>query len=279
MRKQLGSTLTAIGAVALLLISQFVVLFAWLAADVFILGRSLSLALDRVTRSTVAITLLSSLTTLGILAVIALIRKQHPLKAAHFFPMRGMLWPLCLGFGLGLNLFVTVLLNCIPFPEGWVDSYSSSSSLLAIDNVWLYLAAVVIATPLAEEVVFRRLAYGGFRQCMSPAAAALLSAVIFGVCHGTLLWMIYTVPLALIMCHVYDRCGSLWGSVMLHIGFNAGSVFFEYLPESTPDGALWLIFAAGLAVSLGCYMMIRKQTQHPRLNDGGADGDDAPMEK
>lgn len=281
MRKPIFSALTAFGAVALLLISQFVVVYLWIAADVLICGTSFSRAASSVNDHTVLLTLLSALVTLYILAVTVKLRKKPILATAHLMPMKPSLWPACLMLGLGLNMVVTVMLNRIPFPEEWIESYSKSSSALAVDNIWLYLVAVVIATPLTEEVVFRRLAYGGFKQCMPPVGAALLSAVMFGLCHGTLLWMIYTVPIALIMCYIYKCCGSLWGSVMLHIGFNAGSLLIEL--TSTPayliNNYTVPFVLTGLALCAGGVALIIKNTRQRANSCNAADGDDTPMEK
>ena len=274
MKKDLIALLCGLGGVALLLMSQFAAVFLAVLVLTVVSGGDLAYAIGQAADSTVGITLLSALLTVAVLALITALRRKPILQTAHLLPMKAVLWPVCLGLGLGLNLTVSVLLNTIPFPESWIDSYSSSSSLLSADNMPLYICSVVLVTPFAEELVFRRMAYGCFKTSMPLWAAALFSSVIFGVCHGTLLWMIYTVPLALIMCRVYDRCTSLWGSAALHIGFNAGSLLFEYLPGSTPAPVMALILAAGLAMCAVCAFLLNKHTPRPRA----AQGDNTPME-
>ena len=47
--------------------------------------------------------------------------------------------------------------------------------------------------------------------------AALLSAVIFGLVHGTLLHLFYTIPMGLLLCLFYEKYRSLWAPILLHM--------------------------------------------------------------
>ena len=83
-------------------------------------------------------------------------------------------------------------MNLIPFPQAWIDSYEASSSEL-LGNVGIALwIAVVIMAPLVEELTFRGFMYTRLKQGMPKWIAVVLTSLVFGIVHGTIIWAIYT---------------------------------------------------------------------------------------
>ncbi len=160
--------------------------------------------------------------------------------------------------GFGLCILATFAISVIPFPETWVATYEEYAGQIAAGNPVLMLLATVILAPLTEEIVFRGLIYTRLKRGMPVLLAALLSALIFGIMHGTLLHMVFTVPMGLFLCLFYDRFGSLWVPIALHMGFNlCGSVLSYYPMDSVPMIAVFIAIGVYLTVmgllSIGWY--------------------------
>lgn len=83
------------------------------------------------------------------------------------------------------------------------------------------VAAVLLIAglaPLAEELFFRGMLFGGLRRYLPFLPAALLSAALFGSLHLTT-GASSVPPLALfgfLLAWVYERTGSIWPAVILH---------------------------------------------------------------
>ncbi len=92
--------------------------------------------------------------------------------------------------------------------------------------VVLAVVAVGVVAPIAEELIFRGFIYGGLRQRMPWAAAALLSALVFTAFHapsvqGYVLVLAPTLLLAgFVLAAVYERTRSLLPGMVLHASFN-----------------------------------------------------------
>lgn len=167
---------------------------------------------------------------------------------------KGLLGPLECGFGLSmLSSFVLML---IPFPEAWFSSYNETMGMM-LDGSELFLAAAtVIAAPFVEEVVFRGLVYTRLCRGMKRWIAALLSAVIFGLVHGTVLHLVYTVPMGLILCLIYDKYRTLWAPIVFHMGFNLAGTVLGYYSLSTA-GSMIAMLAIALYLTVIGFLSMR----------------------
>lgn len=92
---------------------------------------------------------------------------------------------------------------------------------------------VVVVVPMCEELLFRGFLLGWLRRHLNRQPAIWLSALIFGLIHfslaqGVANWHILP-PLVLLgwyLGHLYERSGSLWAPIALHVCFNGFSTFF-----------------------------------------------------
>jgi membrane protease YdiL (CAAX protease family) len=84
---------------------------------------------------------------------------------------------------------------------------------------------IVGVAPFSEEVFFRGFMYGGLRRRMPVWAAAGISGLIFGLLHYTGPDSLAVVPqlavLGILLAWLYERTGSLWLPIMLHVVNNA----------------------------------------------------------
>src|SRR2546426_5015341 len=66
----------------------------------------------------------------------------------------------------------------------WAEWFDRDLVWGAWPVVLVTLVDTVVLTPVFEELVFRGLLFGTLRRGLGPAAAALVSAVVFAVAHG-----------------------------------------------------------------------------------------------
>lgn len=146
------------------------------------------------------------------------------------------------GAALAPGLYFVVAMALFALPEAWLESYSEASAGLDSGGVLGVLAVVVVA-PVVEEFIFRGLIMTRLSKAMPGWLAILLSAAIFGLCHGHPVWFAYAFVLGAVFGLMDWRAGSIWPSILGHVAFNAiGQIFtflrqiFTSLPE-TESGA------------------------------------------
>ncbi len=83
---------------------------------------------------------------------------------------------------------------------------------------------VVIVAPAAEEIIFRGYFYGVIRRYGGRIPAILTSSLLFAAIHVHLPSVPGLLLLALILCFLYERTGSLWAPITLHACFNASTI-------------------------------------------------------
>ena len=111
--------------------------------------------------------------------------------------------------GFPLNVVISLVIGIIPFPQSWIDSYTMNSASVTAGNVLINWAATVLMAPVLEEVVFRGLVYTRLKQGMPRAVAAILTSLLFGLMHGTIIWGLYTFAFSLLLIWVFEEFGSL----------------------------------------------------------------------
>jgi len=82
----------------------------------------------------------------------------------------------------------------------------------------------VILAPVAEEVIFRGYFYGVIRKYGGRIPAITISSLLFAAIHVHLPSLLGLGILAVILCLLYERTGSLWASITMHAAFNASTI-------------------------------------------------------
>jgi membrane protease YdiL (CAAX protease family) len=82
----------------------------------------------------------------------------------------------------------------------------------------------VIVAPVAEEIIFRGYFYGVIRRFGGRIPAILTSSLLFAAIHVHLPSMLGLGLLAVILCLLYERTGSLWATMTMHAAFNATTI-------------------------------------------------------
>lgn len=151
--------------------------------------------------------------------------------------------------GLGFAVFFSTVITLVPFPEALRESYHSSSDILRNGtDLALAMICTVFMAPVAEEIVFRGYLLGRLLGWFSKEQAIALSAVLFALCHVSLLWIIYACFMGGLLAWVSIREDNTLYSIALHIGFNMSVV-----PISLINGnSAWksLFFGGRLSIAL-----------------------------
>lgn len=131
-----------------------------------------------------------------------------------FRPGNALLW--C-GLGISAYFAFTLLYAAL---LGQPEQDEIAEKFGGIASQFLLIA---IAAPLAEEICFRGFLFGGLRKRLPMIPAALAAGVFFGLLHFTTGWS--AVPalvfLGAMFSVVYEKTGSLWPPILLHIANNA----------------------------------------------------------
>ena len=104
------------------------------------------------------------------------------------------------------------------------SAYDQVSRILFQPSFAMQVASTVVVIPLAEELVFRGFAFASLRSVMPFWAAALLSALYFGIFHGNVPQGIYAFLVGLELAFCYEWYGGLCGAYLFHGLVNLTSV-------------------------------------------------------
>ena len=94
---------------------------------------------------------------------------------------------------------------------------------------WQQLIVLCMLTPVCEELLFRGLVFGSMRRKISGWKAAVFTAVLFSVLHGSPIQMLYAFPMGLVLQAFLHMEGGLEAPILLHICANLASVLTEYI--------------------------------------------------
>lgn len=123
-------------------------------------------------------------------------------------------------------IFWLVGLNDFPALSGILSQVRLNYGVMPIVSIFL--------APIAEEVLFRGIVFGGLRR-KSRLMAYLVSFLVFGFyCVWSkffsgfgwdlLIDFLYYLPASVALCWCYEKGGSVWASILLHVLINILSV-------------------------------------------------------
>ena len=96
----------------------------------------------------------------------------------------------------------------------------------------LAFVVLVVAIPVAEEVLFRGFLFGKLKRLVPVWVAVIVTSVLFGVLHGSWNVAIDTIALSVVLCVLRQITGSLWPSILLHMIKNGVAFYFLFINTS-----------------------------------------------
>ncbi|MBQ7352381.1 MAG: CPBP family intramembrane metalloprotease [Clostridia bacterium] len=153
-------------------------------------------------------------------------------------------------FGMAFLLVINLLLILLAkvAPESWFTAHNEQNMSLTTANSTIRFLAVALIAPLTEEILFRGLIASALERSLPRWVAIILSSLIFGFVHGTIISLIYATILGIFMCWLYFKTGSLLSSILFHMGFNVVSYFLT--------GESISLFLVGLCILVVIYEII-----------------------
>lgn len=124
---------------------------------------------------------------------------------------------------LGTYLASAVALSPLLSPDQQDITSELGTDTGSVGSVIVAALLVVIAAPIAEEAFFRGFMFAGLRAAMPLWPAAALSGLIFGSLHlgtGDVGVAIQLAILGLILAWLYERSGTLWAPILVHMTNN-----------------------------------------------------------
>lgn len=211
---------------------------------------SYELAMEQALSKSALISLLSSVLTLAALVIFFLARKKNILREVGL--AKTDLSQVGAAAAITPALYLLVSLVLALFPQSMLDDYNAASAPLGDTNITLFLATV-LAAPLVEEAIFRGLIQSRLERAMPAWLSGLVAALLFGLCHGQILWIIYAFLLGFLFSRMRMTSRSILPSLAAHFVFNLiGFLMVALEPVLSPEamsGAILAFSVAGLIIT------------------------------
>lgn len=160
--------------------------------------------------------------------------------------------------GVALAVFISFALGFLP--EKWLMDYAAASEDVTGTLSAVALISTVLVAPIVEEILFRGIILSRLRKAMPVAPAILLSALVFGLMHGQILWIAYAAFLGIILALVAIRTKSILATILLHVTFNLTGMLVPRLMTESSAAVYMAIAAASAALAaVGMTMILRRK--------------------
>ena len=199
--------------------------------------------------------LIGALLTLLVFFIIEKVKKTNLAKETDMKPVTGKQMGLTVVGALGGMFFMNFMLTILPIPEELLGDLTSGMGSLTSYPFWLAIIVNAILIPILEEVVFRGYIFSRLGKAMPAAVAAVISSVVFGLCHGGLVWAIWAGIVGLIICVVRIKSGSIIPGIVFHIIMNTYGMVCSYFPvlEKLSNTGMYILTAIG-GIMLAVYI-------------------------
>jgi len=147
-------------------------------------------------------------------------------------------WTLGLGCGLMiLSFFFNLLYGLFLALFGQRAQVDYVAIFANLSSPWWLLLAGIVVAPVVEEIFFRGFLFAGLRGRYGWQRAALISAALFALIHVQPLAVPPIFILGLIFAFLYQRSGSIWPAIAMHVSTNALGLGAAYLVAKMGLGA------------------------------------------
>lgn len=210
------------------------------------------------TRNTNVLLIVASLIALAIFWLVYKLRGERLFQALNVREMKfkAILGSVFIGGFFSLFLFSVISITNIYrlFPS---HGEVMESIIPAEGNFLLIFLSIAIVVPIFEEVMHRGIIYQQLKKGLPLPLAILAQALIFGIFHLNWLQGMYAFLGGIVLALLYEYTRSLWAPILMHMGWNATSLF---IPPIYSNGVLGAI----MIISLGMLIMLLKKFKEKR---------------
>ncbi|MBR6676216.1 MAG: CPBP family intramembrane metalloprotease [Clostridia bacterium] len=172
-------------------------------------------------------------------------------------------------YGMSVQIIISVGLSIfyLLFPS--LSSHSNSESIgqmLEAGSLISRILNVAVVTGITEEIVFRGLIYNTLKGVMPRGVAIIASSLIFGIAHMNPEQTFYTTVLGILLCLVYEKCGTIIAPMIVHVSFNGTNFIFLYINFSNSAAYLALfLISLGAALITTAFLFFTQKKSLNRL--------------
>lgn len=173
---------------------------------------------------------------------------------------KSIFWLILLGVGCSMTinalLFFTGLISIDIFLNYLKDISRSFSGSFGRD-----ILETCIIGPILEELLFRGVVMNLLKRFLPYRWANLLQALIFGIQHFNIVQDIYAFVLGLILGHIYNKFGTLYSDMIVHMSINTVGGFLlpaimRSILYNRTDNIAWFILAYSIVLCLGMLLAL-----------------------
>lgn len=186
-------------------------------------------------------------------------RAKENMKLAHIRkePVQNYLFlgMACLGAVVGLNLFMSLsgIMSLSDAYQVVVEEQYSANLLMGI-------LCYGLATPFAEEILFRGIIFNCMKRSMTLKASIIMSSAIFGLYHMNSVQGIYALLLGCIIAYAYEYFGDFRVPVLIHMAANTLVYCLSYTQLAVSGFVCWPVCLVFLCMAAaGIFLMNRQK--------------------
>lgn len=162
--------------------------------------------------------------------------------------------------GVGISVVVSILTVILQI---LIPSYTHvQDQLMTTHNSVFQLVIVILLIPIYEEILFRYVIFGYFKENYNTVCAVIGQAFVFGFFHLNIVQGIYTFLLGIALALVYMYSESLIGSIILHIVFNLFGILIIPTLASTNPFVQYLVIVFGIVSLVISILRILKKYEY-----------------
>jgi CAAX amino terminal protease family. len=159
-----------------------------------------------------------------------------------------------LGISIGCQMFVSGVLTLIsPFFQALFAQYEATISSIFISDTIIAGVYVVILAPVVEELMIRGILLNRLRYALPFYAANLIQAAVFGIYHGNVIQGLYAFGIGLILGYIYEKTGTLWASVFVHMLINGSGFLAQALNIQISVPVVLQVIVGGILLFAGIF--------------------------
>ena len=213
----------------------------------------------------------------GVLVPLLLVMRSHGLSMSRDLgldnPGAGVLVAAAAVAVAGLvptSLLAELSLRMHPVDPTWVLLFQENLPHTPVAYVTAFVA-VVVAAPLAEEIIFRGLLHRLASRLWGPIAAIILSSLVFGIIHSEPWFLLGLVGVGVMLAVVYEATRSVTACWVTHAVHNAVSMGLMITSEEivSEPGPItlqdWSWCAISLLALFGLLQWLRRRVTSSRV--------------
>ncbi len=130
------------------------------------------------------------------------------------------------------SLFLMLATNFLPGFDANQAQQVGFDNLSQQYEFILAFVVLVVAVPVAEEMLFRGFLFGKLKKNAPIWLAILITSILFATLHGAWNVALDTFALSVVLCILRQITGRLWPSILLHMVKNGIAFYFLFINTS-----------------------------------------------